>query len=112
MNQRFTRRQFLAGSTAPVFCGIRMGWQAGTAKIRITPERPLWQAGYAARTKASEGTLEEIYVRALALDDGTGSAAVLVSSDLLGFPRPTADRIARQASDIYEIRRQRLILNS
>src|SRR5688572_26633694 len=114
MKDSISRRRLLAGAAAPMFSirNDRRAWRAGASQVRITPDRPLWQAGYAARTRASEGTLQELYVRALALDDGTGRPAVLVASDLLGFPRPTADRIGREAQSRFGIPRARLILNS
>ena len=114
MSSFLSRRQVLAGSLSPFLFGLSVkdGWRAGVSRVRITPEKPLWQAGYAARTRASEGTLSEVYVRALALDDGSGRPAVLVASDVLGLPRAVADRIARRALSRYGIPRDRLILNS
>ncbi len=114
MKDSLSRRRFLTGLAAPTFAkrGGRQSWRAGASRVRITPDRSLWQAGYAARTRASEGILQELYVRALALDDGSGRPAVLVGSDLLGFPRRTADRIASQVHLRFGIPRARLILNS
>ena len=30
----------------------RAGWQAGTAKVAITPKQPMWMAGYAVADQA------------------------------------------------------------
>ncbi len=91
---------------------VAKGWKAGVAKIDITPQRPLWLAGYAARTKPSEGVLLPLAAKALALEDQAGRRAVLVTSDLLGFPRTVADRIADGVQKQYQIPRDRLLLNS
>ena len=44
-------------------------WKAGLAKVSITPRQGLWMSGFAARTKPSEGVAQEIYAKALALED-------------------------------------------
>jgi hypothetical protein len=87
-------------------------WKAGVAKVDITPDEPIWLAGYGARTRPSEGVLQKIYVKALALSDPSGAVSVLVSSDLLGFSRPMADAISGQVLRKYRVPRERLALNS
>ncbi len=120
MRDRLTRRellQFLAAT--PGLCQHGSGlaapadsWKAGLAKVPITPRGPLWLAGYAARTKPSEGTLLELYAKALALDDGSGRPAVLVTSDLLGFPASVSHRITERLREQYQLPRDRVLLNS
>ena len=56
-------------------------WRAGAAKAVITPKEAIWMAGYASRTSPANGTLHELYVRALALEDNHGHQAVIVSTD-------------------------------
>ena len=90
----------------------RPPWKAGLAKITITPREPLWIGGFGARTKPSEGVLNELYAKALALEDRSGKRAVLVTTDIAGFPAVVAKRIADQAVKQYRLSRDRLILNS
>src|SRR5918994_2162036 len=71
-------------------------WKAGFAKTNITPDGPIWLAGFGARTKPSEGVLHPIYIKALALQDERGAVSVLVTSDLLGFNRNMAAFVARE----------------
>lgn len=60
--------------------------ECGIARRCITPERPIYLAGYAARTEKSEGHYQDIYVKALAIrENGSGDVAVIVTSDLLYF---------------------------
>jgi neutral ceramidase len=87
-------------------------WQAGVAKVDITPSEPIWLAGYSARTRPSEGVRQRIFVKALALKDDQGTATVLVSSDLLGFPREIADPIAARVQKQFGLPRERMLLNS
>lgn len=85
-------------------------WRAGTAKVSITPGGPIWMAGYDFRNKPSEGVLREIYAKALALDDGSGKIAVMVTIDLVGIaPSITEPVVARAAR--LGIARERLLLN-
>ena len=67
---------------------------------------------FGARTKASEGVLHPIYVKALALQDETGAINVLVTSDLLGFNRDMAAKVAQQAHSRFGLPRNRLAINS
>jgi len=92
--------------------GARPLWKAGLAKIRITPQKPVWMTGYGARTKPSQGTLQDLYARALALEDESGGRAVLVTTDVLGFPAEVARSIAQQVEKRYGLSRDRLLLNS
>jgi Neutral/alkaline non-lysosomal ceramidase, N-terminal len=99
----------LFGGTVLPACA---SWKAGLAEIRITPHGSLWMAGYAARTHASQGTLLELHAKALALQDETGHRAVLVTTDLLGFPGAVSQEIAQRVQHDYGLGREQLLLNS
>jgi neutral ceramidase len=88
------------------------GWRAGVATADITPDGPLWLAGYAGRDRAAEGILHPLWVKALALEDAEGRRAVLVSSDLLGFPKSVSDRIRDRLHERLELERDQILLNS
>src|SRR5687768_5457672 len=72
-------------------------WKAGAARVRITPGQSVWLTGFGARTKPSQGTLHDLYAKALALEDSAGRRAVLVTADLLGFPAAVAEAICAEA---------------
>ncbi|MFB6219400.1 MAG: hypothetical protein ABEH77_09565 [Halobacteriaceae archaeon] len=61
-------------------------WRAGTASATITPEEPLMLGGYWAREGPAEGAEHDLRAEVLALSDGAGGRAVLVSLDLLFVP--------------------------
>ena len=90
----------------------RPPWKAGLAKVTITPRQPIWLGGFGARTKPSEGVLNELYAKALALEDRSGKNAVLVATDMTGFPAGLAQRIAERAEKRYGLSRDRLLLTS
>jgi len=72
----------------------------------------MWLAGYAARTKPSEGTIHPLWLKVLAVEDAKGRKAVLVASDLLGLPRPIAEAIRKEAGRRYGLKRSELMLTS
>lgn len=72
------------------------GWQAGAAKVKITPEKPMWMSGYAGRNKPAEGKLTELWAKAIVLADANGKSAVLVTLDLIGIDRATSLAVREQ----------------
>ena len=87
-------------------------WEAGVARVDITPTEPIWLAGYGARTHPSEGVRQHIFAKALALKDGQGQLTVLVTADLLGFPREVSEAVAGRVDGQFHVPRERLLLNS
>jgi hypothetical protein len=61
------------------------GWRAGTGRVKFTPDEPMWLAGYAVRTEPARGTLSDLYVTALALEDARGEKLIIASSDIIAF---------------------------
>ena len=118
MGRRFSRRQFFVlAAAAAAGCaphGLRPeappAWKAGLAKVRITPDKSVWMTGYASRIKPSEGTLHDIYARALALEDASGGRAVLVTADLIGVSASVAKMVTDEAQRRYGLARDRLML--
>jgi neutral ceramidase len=88
------------------------GWKAGLASIIITPEEPVWMAGYGVRDRPSEGTLHDLWAKALALEDAQGNLVVLVTTDLLGFPQNISNRIRDQLAIQYGLKRSQIVLSS
>src|SRR5262245_25313239 len=87
-------------------------WKAGLAQVKITPERPVQMSGYANRTKPFERVAVDLYAKALVLEDATGQRAVLVTSDLLGFPAAVAEPICERITQKTGLARERIVLNS
>lgn len=87
-------------------------WKAGVARTIITPKQSMWQAGYAARNHGSEGTLHDLWAKAVALEDQEGNRAVLVTTDLLGIPKAVSDHIRNQLNHSLGLTKSQIILNS
>ncbi len=88
------------------------GWKAGVASVVITPEYPMWMAGYASRNHPSEGTLHDLWAKALALEDADGKKVLLITSDLVGFTKILSDNICDRITAKYGLTRSQIALNS
>src|SRR5438105_163527 len=72
----------------------------------------MWLAVYGARTKPAEEKLHDLYVKALALEDPAGGRLVLVTSDLIGIPRPLGQAVAAEVEKRTKLPRARLRLTA
>src|SRR5262247_2823417 len=75
-------------------------FRAGTARVKITPEKPGYLLAYDLHTKA-EGVQSDLWTRVLAIEDSKGQRAVLVSADILGFPPSLARSIRKDAEQRF-----------
>jgi hypothetical protein len=64
-------------------------WKAGAAAVRITPDQPLVLLGYPDRAGPFTSVAEDIWAKALAIEDPQGHKAVIVTADLVGFQAHT-----------------------
>ena len=103
-------RSLLILSLFPALLGAQ--WKAGVAATTITPREPVWMSGYGNRTTPSEGVAQELHAKALALEDATGSRVVVVTTDLIGFSRTVAERIADRVLERHKLSRERLLFTS
>jgi len=86
-------------------------WKAGVAKVLIIPVQSMWMAGYGDRKHESEGILVDLWAKALALEDANGNKAVLVTTDLLGFPKNMSDNIRNRLKTEYGLSKAQVILS-
>src|SRR5262245_40248027 len=87
-------------------------WKIGVARVSITPEQPIWMAGYDAREKPFEAVETDIYAKALALEDGGGHRAVLVTADVVGFSAPVAAAVCAAITERTGLERRQILLNA
>ena len=87
-------------------------WSVGVARMDITPPDSLWMAGYAARDHAAEGTMHPLWAKALVLQDADGHQGLVVTTDLLGFPKKLSDDIRETLKTTYGLDRSHIILSS
>src|SRR5207249_2294914 len=97
---------------APRSVAAEPEWKAGVATVRITPDKPVPMAGYASRTKPYENVAQDIYAKALALEDREGHRAVLVTTDLIGIARAVAEPVADRIQSKTKLARSQILLSS
>jgi hypothetical protein len=87
-------------------------FQAGVARVDITPEGPIWLSGYAVRTRPSDGIATRLHAKALAIEDKKRYRIVIVTTDLIGLPRAITDTVAARVEKQHRLRRAQLVFNS
>lgn len=86
--------------------------RAGAATVSIAPTEPTWLAGYSSRTHPSQAPSRDIRARALAIDDGAGSRAVLISVELLALPRTLTEMVAADIMKRLGLERGQILINA
>jgi hypothetical protein len=87
-------------------------WKVGLARVKITPERPVFLAGYASRNKPFEKVAGDLYAKALALEDRDGHVAVVVTTDLIGLSAAIAEPVCKRIGDKTKLKREQILLSS
>lgn len=87
-------------------------WRAAAVSVVITPEKPMWMSGYAARDKPSEGKVHDLYAKVLIIEDARGQKVVIVTTDLIGITPALRDPIAASLESEYKIPAAALLMNA
>jgi neutral ceramidase len=87
-------------------------WKIGTARTVITPDEPMWMAGYASRTSPSEGKLHDLWAKALLLEDARGNRSLLITTDILGVSKDFSDEVRSLINRKYNLDNSQIILSS
>lgn len=87
-------------------------WKAGVGRVAITPDRPVWMSGYAARTAPAEGKDTDLWAKAMVLEDAAGKRLVLVTLDLVGIDRPVSQAACRLIEGKHKVGREAVALAS
>ena len=127
---RFDRkRQLLAASCVVIgICGGDAGrklvagvppqsetteWKAGVARVVITPEHPVVLLGYGNRTGPFESVAQDIWAKALVIEDRSGRRGVIVTADLVGFQAAVVtDDVCRRVCEKTGLERSQLLFNA
>ncbi len=86
-------------------------WKVGSDFAVITPQKPMWMAGYAARNKPSEGVASDLHAKAVVLDDGNKNKAAIITLDLISVPRGLRDRVANLIEKHHGVPADAVMLN-
>ena len=86
--------------------------KVGLGRVAITPDTPVWMAGYASRTEPGSGKLHDLWTKAMAIEDASGAKVVIVTADIIGFSLDMTDAVSKRIEDAYGIPRSNLLFNS
>ncbi|MDF1859903.1 MAG: neutral/alkaline non-lysosomal ceramidase N-terminal domain-containing protein [Verrucomicrobiales bacterium] len=87
-------------------------WKAGSASVVITPEQPMWMAGYGGRDAPAAGKRTDLYAKALALEDAEGNRGVILTMDLVGIGRDFALTLTQELKEKHGLDRSRIALST
>lgn len=87
-------------------------WRVGLASAKITPDKPVFMAGYASRDHPFEGVAADLHAKALALKDRDGNRAVLITTDLIGLTAEIAEPICERIIAKSKLERADILLSS
>src|SRR6266568_4594441 len=96
---------------APPAHGANPSWKAAVSSIRITPLKPVLMSGYASRTKPFERVERDLFAKALALDDGSGHRALILTMDLIGLSAAISEPVAQRIAEKNNLQRNQILLN-
>jgi neutral ceramidase len=85
-------------------------WQAGVAKVNISPELPIWLSGYAGRNKPAATKHDDLWAKALVIEDADGHRAALITMDLVGMPRDISTEVCKQIEERHKLSRSAIAL--
>jgi hypothetical protein len=80
------------------------------ARVNITPELPIWLSGYGGRNKPAAEKLDDLWAKALVLEDAAGRRAVLVTMDLVGIERKLSREVCRRIGERHQLPRAAVAL--
>ena len=104
----------LAFVLVPLFASglaAELPWKAGFATVKITPEKPVMMSGYANRIKPFERVVQDIYAKALVLEDAGGQRSLILTSDLIGMNRAFAEPLAKEIGEKTGLAREQILFS-
>lgn len=87
------------------------GWKAGTGRVKITPDKPLWMTGYGSRNHPAEGTAQDLWTKALAVSDPAGNRGVIITADLCMISREITEEVAAELQKKHGLPRSGVMIN-
>jgi hypothetical protein len=94
----------------PLDLAAQSEWKAGVAVVKITPEQPVLMSGYASRKTPFTNVVQDLFAKALALEDSRGQRSVIITSDLIGFSAAVAEPICARIGEQTGLKREQILL--
>jgi len=87
-------------------------WRSGVATAVITPTRPMPMSGYAARKAPAADKDQDLFGKALAIEDSGGNRVVFITLDLIGVIEPLRTAVEKQVAEKYNVPPHALVMNA
>lgn len=91
-----------------VISAAQVGWKAGVARAAITPQTPVWLAGYGTK-RVPDGKLHDLWMKAIAFEAADARRAVLITSDFQGVPKSMSDLVFIRLQEKYGLTRSQVM---
>jgi len=102
----------LAVVAAPLAAGAsgeELNWRAGIGRRVITPQTPVWLAGYGTR-RAPDGTIHDLWVKAWALRAPDGKRVVMATTDHMGMSKTIYESLYAKVKARFSLDRSEFML--
>ena len=86
-------------------------WKAAAAKTVITPQEPMYLAGFAGREVPAESTAMDLFAKSLAIQDSKGTRFVMVTLDLVEVTHQLREAVAKQVKAKFDLPEKSLLMN-
>jgi neutral ceramidase len=87
------------------------GWEAGVARLKITPEKSVWMGGFGFRNQPGSGVELDLWAKALSLKDKSGKQVIILTLDLAKIPKNVSDTIRSLAFSRFGLAKENILLN-
>ncbi|MFH1737500.1 MAG: neutral/alkaline non-lysosomal ceramidase N-terminal domain-containing protein, partial [bacterium] len=87
-------------------------FRAGAASVSITPQMSIWMSGYGNRDKPSQSVVQDLYTKALAIEDADGKQVVFLTSDIIGLTAKLTDSVAARVSEKTGLPRSAILMTA
>ena len=85
-------------------------WKAGVASTIITPQKPMWMAGYGSRKEPANGKRTELFGKALILEDAKANRGLILTLDLVGIDRTFSNNLTDALNRKYKLSRNQIAI--
>jgi hypothetical protein len=87
-------------------------WKVGAAAAVITPQESMLMAGYAVRKEPSEGTEQQLFGKALAIEDRGGKRVVIITLDLIGVSAKLREAVTERLKEEFKLPAEAVVMNA
>ncbi len=102
--RRYLMHAFASAAVLVMVLGeAQAAWKVGAAKVKITPEQSMWMAGYGSRTQPATGFLNDLFAKAIVLEDARGTRVALIGLDLVGISPDVAEPVRELVARKYNL---------